>query len=525
MKARSSAAAPSHIRQKGVQTSISPQSPGINHDRSTQETSSQSSSADNGGPHTPSPLYSEQVAHHANGHAIKTHQEDDLSKTLTTAMDPNLARLLNSLSMSAALPIDDKASAKPNLLEALSLGSAPKTSATPVPISAPSDSPALLPQQEQADWSSQVPKPLSERPTGVTHATPSPSLDSTLKEQRPLPSARRAPARQLPAALSLSPRPNGVSTPSGFRQGSTPPLSAALSNASVTLTSASCSRNSSRRNSNTADISPYLSRPPELPTSGKRLKQLALLETVADESARFTPQMNAKELLPQVGEPGDDAQGFRVSPNRYPSYPPGPSASVPPQPYSMNVLYSSNHGQMQSMPYEQLPRSYPPPSDYDDAFTVRPRTTQSVHQAPFHGHAFPGRPTSMHQNQLLSLLAGPGPQRQNIHGPSAPGSQLVDPFPRSVTGSQPPPNSLPSFGPSQHGMPPLPRGPPSSQAMPHNIYPLQPQNMLISAPSQPSLFNLPPQPNSPTLLSILNGGRSAIPPNMTPEVFNGAEHN
>lgn len=526
VKARNSAVTPSHIRQKGAHPSISSQSLSIHHDRSTQETSSQSSSADNGGPHTPSPLYSEQVAHpHANGHTIKTHQEDDLSKTLTTAMDPNLARLLNSLSMSATLPIDDKASAKPNLLEALSLGPAPQTSATPVPMSASSDSPTLLPRREQVDWSSQVPKPLSQRPAEVTHAKPSTPFDPALREQRPLLSARQASSRQLPAALSLSPRPNVESTPSGFRQGSTPPLSAALSSASLNSTSASSNRNPSRRNSSTADISPYLSRPLELPTSGKRLKQLALLETVADESVRFTPQMSAKELLPQVGEPINGAQGFQMPLNGHPNYPPGPSISVPPPPHNMNVLYSSNHGpgQMQSMPYQQLPGSYLPSSNFDDPFTVRPRTSQSVHQAPpFHGHAFAGRPTSMHQNQLLSLLAGPGPQGQGVHGPPPPGSQLIGPFAHPVMGSQPPPN----FGSFQHGMPPLPRGPPPLQAMPHNMYPLQSQGMPMSAPSQSPLFNLPPQPNSPTLLSILNGGRSAIPPNIPPPpgVLNGVAH-
>ena len=503
-KARNFAATPSHIRQKGAQPLISSQPLSINHGRSTQETSSQSSSADNGGPHTPSPLYSEQVSHpHANGHTIETHQEDDLSKASTTAMDPDLARLLNSLSMSAAPPIDDKASTEPNSLEALSLGSIPKASGTPVPISTSSDSHALLPGQVQADWSSQVPKPLSERPAEVTQTAPSTSLDSPLKEQRPL-SARYAPVRQLPIALPLSPRSNGASTPLGFRQGSTPPLSAALSSASMTSTSASYNRNPSRRNSNTADISPYLSRPPELPTSGKRLKQLALLETVADESARFTPQMNAKELLSQVSEPGNGAQGLQVPLNGNPSYPPGPSAPVLSQPHSMNVFYSSNHGpgQMQPVPYQQLPRCYPPPSNYDDPFTVQPRTTQSVHQAPpFHGYA--RRPTSMHQNQLLSLLAGPGPQGQDIHGSPPPlGSQIVDPYPCSTMGSH------------QHAIPPPSRDPPSLQATPHNSYPSQPQSIPVSAPSQSSLFYLPLQPNSPTLLSILNRGRSAIPPNI-----------
>ena len=46
-------------------------------------------------------------------------------------------------------------------------------------------------------------------------------------------------------------------------------------------------RATSRRTSSTADISPYLSRPLDLPTSAKQLKQMALLESVADESAKL----------------------------------------------------------------------------------------------------------------------------------------------------------------------------------------------------------------------------------------------
>lgn len=56
---------------------------------------------------------------------------------------------------------------------------------------------------------------------------------------------------------------------------------------SPAISTAHSPRAASRRTSSTADISPYLTRPVELPTSAKQLKQVALLESVADESAKL----------------------------------------------------------------------------------------------------------------------------------------------------------------------------------------------------------------------------------------------
>jgi len=56
---------------------------------------------------------------------------------------------------------------------------------------------------------------------------------------------------------------------------------------SPTTSTARSPRAASRRTSSTADISPYLSRPVGLPVSAKQLKQVALLESVANESAKL----------------------------------------------------------------------------------------------------------------------------------------------------------------------------------------------------------------------------------------------
>ncbi|KAK2461923.1 hypothetical protein APHAL10511_006386 [Amanita phalloides] len=88
-------------------------------------------------------------------------------------------------------------------------------------------------------------------------------------------------------------------------------------------------RTSSRRTSSTADISPYLSRPIELPTSAKQLKQMALLESVADESAKLasTLTLNNSTL------PSDASRPTVLLPTQPPS---APSNSP-----SRHMLYNS----------------------------------------------------------------------------------------------------------------------------------------------------------------------------------------
>ncbi|KAF8745628.1 hypothetical protein AX14_006943 [Amanita brunnescens Koide BX004] len=68
---------------------------------------------------------------------------------------------------------------------------------------------------------------------------------------------------------------------------------------SPAISTARSPRPASRRTSSTADISPYLTRPVELPTSAKQLKQIALLESVVDESTKLVSTLtNHNSTLP-----------------------------------------------------------------------------------------------------------------------------------------------------------------------------------------------------------------------------------
>jgi mRNA-decapping enzyme subunit 2 len=502
--------------------SFSTQTIGAYHNPTTQESSSQSSSADNGDPHTPSPQYSESIVNHpTNGHVIAAHAEGGVSKTLATTMDPNLARLLNSLSMSAAISIDDKDNAKLNLTP-LSVRPVPPVSTTPVPVTVSPIAPPLPQRSEPVDWSSHVPKPLSERPADMLQAPSSSCHGSTSMGTRPLPDSAQSSSRhhQPPPALSFSPYPNGTDTPSDFHQGPPTPPSAAPSAASISsvASSTTSSRNmSSRRTSSTADISPYLSRSTEMPTSGKRLKQLALLETVADESAKMTPQTGNREQNSRPRGPQNGPQGYQLPMSgRYPYAPQPPSSTLPSSINNdmndLRVIYSSGHGPAPMQP--GLPHHsqthHAPPLNYDDPFQVRPRTSQALHpNSTYPGHPFAGRSASMHQNQLLSLLAGPGPQRPHLHTPPPlpPVPQLISPYPHPIFGPPPPhPHVLQHSMPARGSLPPL-------QVTPHNLYPPQGQYVPASAPALSPTFDLPPPlnnipPNNMDLLSILNGTKS-----------------
>lgn len=498
MKSRSTVVSQAvHVRQKQTPASFSLPSLDAYLDPTAQESSSQSSSADNGDPHTPSPQYSESIA---NEPIVTAHLDDSMS---TDAMDPNLARLLTSLSLSANVSIDYNDDTKHNV-DAI-LTTAPPAPATPIPAPVSTASPHL--PQDRIDWSSHVPKPLSERPA-ETLQTPSPNhQDSQPIGTRPLPKSTRTSSRLSqvpPSALSLGSRPNGTRTPSDNRQRPSTPPSATLSTASVitSVSSASSARKpSSRRTSSTADISPYLARPSEIPTSGKRLKQLALLETVADESARLTPLLGNRESTRQLREPINGAQQFPTG-ARHPPLP----ASLPPlngdKFNNSHVLYSSRHGPVappSGSPYAHQPRpSFPHQQVYDDPFQVRPRTSQSG--SIFSGHSFGGRAPSVHQSQLLSLLSSPrGAVPYPL--PPPPPSQLIGPFPHPVI--SPPPPQPPTFQQMSS------RGPPPLHLTPHNLYSSQGQPPPVSAPAFSPNFQFPTPANNSSLLSILNGATSA----------------
>ncbi|KDQ63535.1 hypothetical protein JAAARDRAFT_29551 [Jaapia argillacea MUCL 33604] len=482
--------------------------------------SSSSSSADNGGPQTPSPLCQESVVAHIvdeNAH----HDDPRVPPPVLAekAIDPHFARLLNSLSISAQMA-DGKDLAPTALVTTVI---PVPSSTTPVPASASSTTslPASATSTDRADWSTQVPPRISDR---SKISTP-----PSVKLGQPTGSSPKSTSENFPPASSVRPS-QPTPAPSTRNQRSTPldslPIPPSTSPSAAEAASTARPSVSRKGSSATADISPYLSKPTELPVSGKRLKQLALLESVADESARMTPVLGQR-FLPLNASFGNMSMDPRSG-----GYP-GPCMSVPPPPMTSfngglgdsRVIYSSNPnigylpGPSARMPAPMhVPPPVPPSSVYDDPFQVRPRTSAAFH--PSHlGHGNPRM--SMNERQLLTLLSGPP---FYAPAPSAPSNPTG--FARSMHPSAiPPPPQFPSMDhppqmPMSHvgPMPPL-------RIEPSRMLPSSMSSAPLSAPIRPGGFDMFAQtvPRSATnnvqLLSILNsagappaGSPAPVPP-------------
>lgn len=240
----------------------------------------------------------------------------------------------------------------------------------------------------------------------------------------------------------------------------------------------------SRRVSSTADISPYLSRAAEIPTSAKRLQQLSLLESVADESARMAPIIAARAAMASRGP----------IPNGYPQ----PPSSVPPHllsnPCDLGNLYSSYHP-------GPIPANVQPhySSDALDPFQVRSRTSQAFHRSPTHN---PTGSVSMNQNHLLAAING------SRLGPVSPNFQAGPQLMQQQQQQQRPPQVY-NVGPPLYGSSPhVSYFPPTMNGFPPYPSPLPP----LADPRPSSNLNTPfgmniasHNPTSMTLLSILNG--------------------
>lgn len=281
-----------------------------------------SSQSDNCDPHTPSPQYTEQIPHRPNGNS--THNELHTA-IASDSIDPHFARLLNALVLGATNPKSDPF---------------PPSPSAPSPIQ-PTD-----------------------RPDTPTSALVDPADCET--EDPTLPTSRSTSS----ANMGQQTPPIPASVPSVSPVNHRPAPSTHQSQHSLSSTSTSAPS----RSSNMTDISPYLSKSAEVPTSAKRLKQLALLESVADESARLSPFLTHAPL---------------------------PSASVPPMEYGPSVLYSSQSGRTG----HAVPQFGHHERNFFDPFQVRPRTSQAF---PFHrpGYA-PASGQSMTQAELLSLVNQP----------------------------------------------------------------------------------------------------------------------
>jgi mRNA-decapping enzyme subunit 2 len=419
-------------------------------DTSTQESSSQTSSADNGDPQTPSPLYSEAVANHVDvAQATETNGFD------TKAVDPHFARLLNALTSSANANGGDVGK----------IDNVPLASAGPLPPSVPLATGEVL----------------------ALHGSP----------QARTVAVSPKPSQQVPSYDS-SRRTNGTSPRAHKSSPSLASLTAAMSELSTSQSPSAKSPQLRGTSTITADLSPYLARPAGIPINGKRLKQLALLEAVADESSRTTPAPAMRHTQLQMS-PGQASAPVHA--------PLTPNIAMPHNFTNLSSMYSNTHG-----PYlHPVPQTghFNPPTP-DNAFIVRPRTSNSFCPPPSH----PPRPFnsrgSMNQAQLLGVLSGTShPSPSGFHRPPIPpmpnvpglGTYPIPHVPSVVTGM---PSRTGTYPPAvSRGPPPQSRVQPSRSASgpaPAQTHPFPPA---VSFP-----HSTVRSPQNSQLLSILNRGSS-----------------
>jgi hypothetical protein len=236
--------------------------------------------------------------------------------------------------------------------------------------------------------------------------------------------------------------------------------------------------------------------------NGKRLKQLALLEAVADESSRMIASSSVPPTQPL---PPHEASH---TPHHVPL---SPNAVMSHNFTNLSPMYSNTHG-----PYiPSVPQTGPfnPPSP-DNVFTVRPRTSNSFRPVSNHPPRSSNTRASMNQAQLLGALSGtpnssalghhrsPIPLMPNLNFHS-PNTYPLPPTPAAVPGA-------PIFRTGPHPLT-VGRGPPP----PLRVLPSQGVSgpaAALSLPSTPggsSNFGFPrpiANPQNTQLLSILNRG-------------------
>ncbi|KAL4069628.1 Dcp2, box A domain-containing protein [Scleroderma yunnanense] len=429
---------------------------------------SSSSSADIGEPQTPSSQSSE-TALAPHDPSLVAHRSDDEKALLSGSVDPHFTRLMNSLSLSVK-----KADAEPPT--ALPISHPPISEASHKLVyrhSRPAIPLLHNPIRSMDEFS------VSDLP--AVHPAKSPLVPINHVHFPNMSALQDAHSDRLnPLASSLSP-----GTPAA-------PSLASISASSSISTPSPLSFSpkypcSSRRSSSTADISPYLTRPTEVPTSGKRLKQLALLELVADESSKMVPvSMNREVPVVQTRD-------------NFPGRHPGACASVPPpSTYDMpnerrDPTFSRPGALIHNSRSARIPSAhclfqYP---SITDILQVRPLSGQHIR----HGASVTtSRDRVAQQNQLLSLLGG--------HSEVAANGELYH-VPEHF-GVQP----SPYFHPSA---PPIP-SPYSSPFPPHLAAPTIPTLPGARAPLTMQTTLSPPS-STAQLLSILNSGsREPVPP-------------
>ncbi|KAF8905574.1 Dcp2, box A domain-containing protein [Gymnopilus junonius] len=439
-----------------------PRNGGVTHDSDRiQESISKSSSFEDLGPQTPSPQQ----------------PEPTMNSTLADVeMDPQLARLLSSLTLSAAT--QDKVNEKSNIGPVHNPQQFDSTSSS----ESSADSPITSHAHEQPDWSSSAPPHLS-LATGLASQS-SPSHASFAG----------------PSHLSITGKASLSSLVNGNANQSSHSLSHSVYDTTSSPLHPPTSPTSRRKSSSTADISPYLARNKEVPTSGKLLQQLSLLEAVADESAKMAPIIAARAAM---ASRGPASNGYHLQP---PSFLPQPlPASDMETPYAYPSLVPSSATGFH-------PR-YPPENTingYQDPFQVRPRTSQAFQRSALHNHN-PTGSVNINYNHFP-------PNTNGVAGvPLGPDFQMASQFvhQQRVQMSNANPSHYGATNPAQYRPAPLPQFPmhgynsffsnpvsPSVAGMRSysTVNPINPNAM-------PGINNVPnngPNQNSLALLSILN---------------------
>lgn len=454
---------------KAFVTARKPSALGIRNSKATSEATvengpqeSGSSSADNGEPHTPSSQSSE-GAPTSNNLSIVAPPSDDEKALPSQPVDPHVARLLTSLSLSAKKTDLKPAPMLPDTRQSVETSPRLARNGTP-PVAHPHYSSIKC---LGADYR------IQHSETGPSVHTNDPHFSkSGIFQNTHISNAGAAPASS-PSSYGASNEPSSMAFSTLSRSFGAP------SQASVTKQSPS-----SRRTSSTADISPYLTTSAEVPTSGKRLKQLALLELVADESSKMTPTLAPREL------PTSCTYDFPS--HRHP----GPCASVPPsttyETLSQRQLqYDSIDGAPGSL--LQRPRGTKasiPPSQLQHSLLTDPFHTrsQSSYLDCYNPAYTPCTQTHrvVHQGQLLSLPAGYSLSgRAEPHSSQLPAAQ----HPYFLSSAA----CAPQYTTSTANIPPV--GCPSRVS----------RSSLAMQTTLPPLPRLPP-PGSAQLLSILNSG-------------------
>ena len=392
-----------------------------------QEFSSQSSSFDIAGPETPSPVSESDTS---------ILQVDNHSETSQVEMDPHFARLLGSLALSAAASesFSNEKNTEAAVDEAKSIVSSHATN---------SDDSSYV-SHAHGVHQYKVSSPLPFQPSkdsqqaSRTHIHDHSTLDSPH-------------THKTFSNLNVRPEPssNGIT----LIEEDSPPLS----NDRTTLTSALAPPPQPRRATSTADILPYLTRAAnDVPISATRLKQLSLLETVADESARMSSAMIAARAAT------NPVNGYSLPPQ-----------SVPPQSMMLGsirdpgVIYSSDHPRVPSHALGFQPVYNPSENNFrgDDVSQFRSRTSQSIHRNLTHN---PTGSINIHQSHLLATLNGSRTPSLSAsqYGPNA--STYPQHIPQSQmfhSSSQPPSSTVNGYTSSSRGLHPTTGYPPYNSSL------------------------------------------------------------